>query len=120
MNPPKHNISTPLYQIIQGQGIQLTKWGNGWRGLCPFHEETSPSFNVNDKMYHCFGCGASGGHVKWYMHHFKCDRHEALEMLGQARKLNIPDSPMSNVQNCMTYEQRCANCAKKLPLAKPS
>lgn len=45
-----------------GNYVKLTKKGNSYFGLCPFHNEKSPSFSVSrDKqMYYCFGCGAGG------------------------------------------------------------
>jgi len=54
--------SHDLVSFIQGNGIPLTKKGRNFVGLCPFHEETKPSFTVNPKkqLWHCFGCGEAG------------------------------------------------------------
>jgi len=51
-----------LVSFIQANGIPLTKKGRNFVGLCPFHEETRPSFTVNPKrqLWHCFGCGEAG------------------------------------------------------------
>lgn len=47
--------------------VSLTRTGKEWKGLCPFHEEATPSFYVNDDkgIYHCFGCSAHGGAEEW-------------------------------------------------------
>ena len=49
--------------------VQLTKRGKNWFGLCPFHNEQSPSFSVTEdkQLYHCFGCGASGTVINFIM-----------------------------------------------------
>jgi len=54
--------SHDLVSFIQGNGIPLTRKGRNYVGLCPFHEETKPSFTVNPKrqLWHCFGCGEAG------------------------------------------------------------
>jgi hypothetical protein len=59
----KHSVS--LTHLI-GQTVQLDRHG---KGLCPFHEEKTPSFQVDEKKghYHCFGCGCHGDAVKWLM-----------------------------------------------------
>ena len=52
-----------LSEVI-GEYVDLKKWGNGkYLGLCPFHNEKTPSFTVDDNKgrFHCFGCRASGG-----------------------------------------------------------
>ena len=53
--------SIDLSRIISRK-VKLQKRGNNFLGLCPFHNEKTPSFNVNDQegFYHCFGCGAHG------------------------------------------------------------
>ena len=49
-----------------GQKVDLKKHGNNYKGLCPFHAENTPSFNVlkSKQFYHCFGCGVSGDAIK--------------------------------------------------------
>ncbi len=51
-----------LVEVVQSHGVALKQRGKDWVGLCPFHDETSPSFTVNsrDQLYHCFGCPPSG------------------------------------------------------------
>ena len=54
---------------IIGDYVRLKKSGSNFTGLCPFHNERSPSFNVNParRMYKCFGCGASGDVFRFVM-----------------------------------------------------
>lgn len=65
---PEHIIEAVLkhHDIVEviGKYVHLSKHGRNWKGLCPFHSEKSPSFNVNPEkqIYKCFGCGV-GGHV---------------------------------------------------------
>jgi len=58
---------TPRLSDLIREEVPLTKAGKEWKGLCPFHDETSPSFYVNDEkgFYHCFGCAAHGGMAEW-------------------------------------------------------
>ena len=52
---------------IIGKRVKLTKKGSRLVGLCPFHGEKTPSFNINDDegFYHCFGCGVSGDAITY-------------------------------------------------------
>lgn len=49
--------------------VKLRRAGRSWSGLCPFHDEKTPSFTVTDEkgFYHCFGCGAHGDAIRWLM-----------------------------------------------------
>lgn len=59
--------------------------GDEWRGLCPFHEEHSPSFYVNRRkqLYHCFGCGEGGDLIEWVMTAEKLGFMDAVRFLEQ-------------------------------------
>ena len=61
--------SIDLSKIISRR-VKLQKRGNNFLGLCPFHNEKTPSFNVNDQegFYHCFGCGAHGDVISFIRH----------------------------------------------------
>jgi DNA primase len=65
--------------------LDLKKAGASYKGLCPFHDEKSPSFMVQkgDKHYHCFGCGAHGDAIQFLMAHQKLNFFEAVENLAQ-------------------------------------
>ena len=65
------NNRSKLSELIS-KYVTLTQRGNSFVGRCPFHEEKTPSFNVNDSkgLYHCFGCKA-GGNVITFIQKFK-------------------------------------------------
>lgn len=70
--------------------IDLKKAGASYKGLCPFHDEKSPSFVVQkgDSHYHCFGCGAHGDAIQFLMTHQKMTFAEAVESL--ANRFQVP------------------------------
>lgn len=65
--------------------VDLKRTGASYKGLCPFHDEKSPSFIVQkgDTHYHCFGCGAHGDSIQFLMAHQKMSFSEAVESLAQ-------------------------------------
>ena len=65
--------------------VDLKRSGATYKGLCPFHEEKSPSFIIQrgDSHYHCFGCGAHGDAIQFLMTHQKMSFAEAVESLAQ-------------------------------------
>jgi DNA primase len=65
--------------------VELKRSGASYKGLCPFHDEKSPSFIVQrgDTHYHCFGCGAHGDAIQFLMTHQKMSFSEAVESLAQ-------------------------------------
>lgn len=65
--------------------VELKRTGASYKGLCPFHEEKSPSFIVQkgDTHYHCFGCGAHGDAIQFLMTHQKMSFGDAVESLAQ-------------------------------------
>jgi DNA primase len=72
--------------------VQLKKHGTGYKGLCPFHAENTPSFNVSStkQFYHCFGCGASGDAIKFLREHDGLTFMEAIEKLAAQANIEIP------------------------------
>jgi DNA primase len=56
---------------VVGRSVTLKKAGANYQGLCPFHNEKSPSFSVSPtkQFYHCFGCGAHGSALGFLMEH---------------------------------------------------
>lgn len=65
--------------------VELKPSGAAYKGLCPFHEEKTPSFMVQrgDNHYHCFGCGAHGDAISFLMQHLQMKFHESVEVLAQ-------------------------------------
>ncbi|SEN62568.1 DNA primase [bacterium A37T11] len=82
-------LDTVQVEEVIGDFIDLKKRGTSLIGLCPFHNEKTPSFNVSVSrgIYKCFGCGAGGDAVHFVMEHEKYSYPEALRYL--ARKYNI-------------------------------
>ncbi|PIE57760.1 MAG: DNA primase [Desulfobulbus propionicus] len=86
-----------IVEVI-GACIDLRKVGNRYQGLCPFHNEKTPSFSVNpqEQFFYCFGCGASGDVFSFVMKHHHCDFPEALKMLAQRYHIELPERRMSD------------------------
>ena len=76
-----------------GQKVELKKHGNSYKGLCPFHAENTPSFNVlkSKQFYHCFGCGVSGDAINFLKEHEGLTFIEAIEKLAKSANIKIPE-----------------------------
>ncbi|MFN4310363.1 MAG: DNA primase [Ferrovibrio sp.] len=81
----------PLSGVV-GRSVRLIKRGREFTGLCPFHNEKSPSFTVNDDkgFFHCFGCGAHGDVIGFVMRNSGLAFPEAVEQLAQEAGLAVP------------------------------
>ena len=77
---------------VVSQKVKLTRKGREYLGLCPFHNEKTPSFTVNEAkgFYHCFGCGAHGDIVKFEMEANHLPFMDTLEKLSHRAGLSIP------------------------------
>ncbi len=85
----------PLSDVV-GRRVRLVKRGREHSGLCPFHNEKSPSFTVSDDkgFYHCFGCGAHGDVIKFAQDTEGLSFPEAIERLAAEAGLEVPrESP---------------------------
>ena len=78
---------------VIGQHVQLKKAGRNWKGLCPFHGEKTPSFNVSpDKgFFHCFGCQKHGDVFTFVMELEGKSFVEAAEQLGARFGIEVPE-----------------------------
>ena len=77
----------PIESIIETEGISsLTRIGKKMKGLCPFHNEKTPSFIVNTEKqrYHCFGCGENGDVIQLIRKYHHLSFRDALKHLGLA------------------------------------
>lgn len=90
----KHGVD--LVALIKSRGIELTKKGRNFVGLCPFHEEDTPSFTVNPakKLWQCFGCGTGGDAIRFVELFDKVSFPEAVERLDGSPTAPVkPASP---------------------------
>ena len=73
--------------------VALRKAGTSWKGLCPFHGEKTPSFNVRSEpaVFHCFGCGVGGDVFKFAMLHERVSFPEAIELVAKRFGLTVPE-----------------------------
>lgn len=83
--------ATDLVALV-GQAVKLRKQGSAWVGLCPFHSERSPSFQVvaDRGFYHCFGCGKHGDALSWLQEREGMTFGEALEHLAGQAGIDMP------------------------------
>ena len=73
--------------------VALKKAGTSWKGLCPFHNEKTPSFNVRSEpaVFHCFGCGEGGDVFKFVMLHERVSFPEAVETVARRFGVAVPE-----------------------------
>lgn len=78
--------------------VSLKRKGNNYFGLCPFHREKTPSFCVaaEKQIYHCFGCGKGGNVIKFVMEVENISFREALEMLAERAKIDLPSDDIAD------------------------
>jgi DNA primase len=77
-----------------GSYVPLKKAGNAWKALCPFHQEKTPSFNVNPQRhsFHCFGCGKGGDIFRFVMEKENVDFPTAVQLIASRYQIHIPSS----------------------------
>jgi len=82
---------------VVSQYVHLQKRGSTYFGLCPFHNEKTPSFSVtpSKQMYYCFGCGAGGNVYTFLMNHENMSFPEAMEMLADRAGIELPKREMT-------------------------
>ena len=83
--------ATDLVALV-GQTVKLRKQGSAHVGLCPFHSERTPSFQVvpSRQFWHCFGCGKHGDALSWLQDRDGLTFGEALEQLARAAGIEVP------------------------------
>lgn len=85
-----------IVDVISGY-VKLKKNGSSYTGLCPFHNEKSPSFSVSGQrqLYHCFGCGVGGNVITFIMEYENMTFLEAVKMLGERAGVALPETSVS-------------------------
>ncbi len=95
--------ATDIVAVISERGVALKRAGANYKGLCPFHGEKTPSFNVNPQkgFYYCFGCGAGGNAIKFLMQYERITFVEAVKDLAHRFAIPLENEPASksNQQN---------------------
>src|SRR5689334_5989513 len=89
-----------IIEII-GAFVKLKKRGANYLGLCPFHNEKTPSFTVSPtkEIYKCFGCGRSGNTISFIMEHEKYSYVEALKWLANKYGIEIEETYTTDEQS---------------------
>lgn len=99
--------SSNIVDVI-GEYVDLKRSGSSFKGLCPFHNEKTPSFTVDDKkqLFHCFGCGAGGDVVSFIMQKEGLSYPESLEFLAYKAGISIDytEDPQVNNKNKELYD----------------
>ena len=92
---------------VVGRYVPLKKQGANYTGLCPFHNEKTPSFSVSPskQIYHCFGCGAGGNVFKFLMEIEHLSFPEAVRKLADETGVKVPERQMSETDR-RQYEKR--------------
>lgn len=82
---------------VVSEHVKLKRTGNNHMGLCPFHNEKSPSFSVSGQkqMYHCFGCGVGGNVFTFVMEYENYSFVEALKYLAERVNIALPEQEYS-------------------------
>jgi len=100
---------------VVGRYVQLKKGGANYMGLCPFHNEKSPSFTVSPtkQFYHCFGCGAHGTAIGFLIEYSGLGFVEAVKDLAQNVGMTVPEA-----EDRLPPAQRAEQQAKSLALSE--
>ncbi len=98
--------ATDIVAIV-GEHVKLKKAGASYKGLCPFHNEKTPSFMVSPgrNSFHCFGCGKGGNAITFIMEVEKLSFPEALRLLADKTGIALP-KPESSEEDQETSRQR--------------
>lgn len=96
---------TNIVEVV-GRYVQLNRSGTALKGLCPFHKEKTPSFNVNEarNIWHCFGCSEGGDVFDFLMKQENRSFMEVVEELGDACGVAIPKAPLTPQQQAARSE----------------
>ena len=106
-------MRTTLSAVI-GRTLRLTKAGREFKACCPFHNEKTPSFYVNDEkgFYHCFGCEAHGDAIRWLTDQRGLPFMDAVKELAAEAGSHVPICPAAGFRT-----PRSANSASAMPRA---
>lgn len=97
--------ASDVVEVI-GQYVTLKKTGRTWKGLCPFHQEKTPSFTVSPERqtFHCFGCGAGGDVFRFVQEVERLTFPEALRQLAERAGIELPRFEAAEGESGKLYE----------------
>lgn len=89
-----------MLSALVGKSVKLQRAGREFKACCPFHNEKSPSFYVNDDkgFYHCFGCSAHGDAIRWLTEQNGLPFIDAVKELAQAAGLEMPEQDRQSAE----------------------
>jgi len=93
------NDAAKIEEVV-GDFVNLKRRGANYSGLCPFHNEKSPSFNVNParNIFKCFGCGKAGDPITFVMEHEQVSYPEAVRFLAKKYRIELKETESSDQQ----------------------
>ncbi|PKM52364.1 MAG: DNA primase [Firmicutes bacterium HGW-Firmicutes-7] len=104
-----------IVEVIS-QYVRLNKKGSSHFGLCPFHNEKTPSFSVaqDKQIYHCFGCGAGGNVITFVMEYENYSFVEAIKVLADRVNISLPEPEISEeMRKMVQYKQQLYDANKE-------
>ena len=106
---------TSILDVISKR-VKMKKKGNNYFGCCPFHDEKTASFSLNEKkqIYYCFGCGASGSVVNFLMQYERLSFPEAIEELASMQGIQVPYTDNDNNQMAQSKQIESRNIRRDL------
>ena len=110
---------TDIVELVASR-VKLRRSGSNHHGLCPFHNEKTPSFTVSaDKQfYHCFGCGAHGTAIRFLMEYDRMSFPEAVEFLARQAGMEVPQqarasAPSPETASLYALMEQAAACYRQ-------
>ncbi len=96
-----------IVEVVKSQ-VELRRSGTSMKGLCPFHQEKTPSFTVSQARgtYHCFGCDAHGDAIRFVRETRNLGFVEALRFLGEQFAVEVPEVQMTDAEAAADKERR--------------
>ena len=100
-------LDTSRIEEVVGDFVSLKKRGSSMIGLCPFHNEKTPSFHVSPAkgIFKCFGCGKAGNSLKFIMEHEHFTYPEAIRFLANKYKIEIEEKEVSPEEKIVIDER---------------
>lgn len=91
---------------VIGRVVPLKKAGSNYKGVCPFHNEKTPSFIVSEskQIFTCFGCGATGDLLEFVKRYYNLDFRGSVEMLAKEYGISLEGAFRSNKDKDELYE----------------